>query len=1411
MDTRRGARGAGPGERHGAGPRDPGRPDEPADHADHAAHADHADHAAHADLDDQAADRAARRADRRRAAVLTWTAYLVLAMFVVTEKFGQTTSDTRLDMTEAPTQFLRDTFSLWNPRVSLGELQNQAYGYLFPQGLFFSGMEQLAVPGWVAERVWSVLVLVVACEGLRRVALVLAVNPWAAAVAGLAYGLNARNVAELGVRSAEILPGAVLPWALLPVLIAVRGRLGAPTAAVLSAAAFACSGGVNGTATAAPAALLAVFVVWAWATRRLGWRFVLGWGAAMVVVNAWWALSLARLGEYSPPFFDYVEDARSTTRSSGFTAALRAASNWVDYIVVNGRQWWPAGWDVSYNPWIALAGGVVAALGVVGLARCRGEFRVPLALSAALGITCLSIAHVGTLDGPLSEVLRDLLDGPLAPLRNVPKADPVLRLPLCVGLGLLVGELGRAVVHGGRRWGRDLASARRVGAGALTGATVLGLVVMAWPVLSANLRTPGWDEVPDHWLATAAYLDDSEADGAAWIVPGSGFGIQTWGWTMEEPMQVLGSSPWVTRSQVPLTPAPTIRMLSALEEYLGTGAGSPYLRNMLERIGVDRVVVRHDLDPEVSQATPSILVAIALARSPGITRVATFGRLEFGPAIEVFEVENAYGGRPDGAPGFDVRDADEAVTVATSVEDAITGVGAGLVGDDQAMVVQGETGWEEPARLQGDGFRRRERAFGRVHDAESNVMTADDPYRGGRVVPNYPGPDGADPVVAHYRGIDGVTASSSSGYADILGGVRPETAPWSVLDGDDDSYWVPGAFQRPRGQWVEVDLGVPRSLGEVVLQEPVQTLGLQPVEEWRVTAGGETVDVEPRGLTGRAVADLGGVRADRVRVEVRRVGDPTSPVGLAELAIEGVEPERTLRLPDVEQAGPTDLLFAAVPESRACITTLLGPDCDPGRHRASEEATGIDRTFHLDASGTWRPRGLAVARSTGDTLELLKPVLAVQASASSWLERDPTVSPRMAHDDDPTTSWVADPRDPTPTLTLDLGTPRTFDRIVVDRPAPVAARPTRAVLRTEDGAVRTVDLTGTGRFEPVRASRVEITFARPGDDPFTLGVGEVRLRPGRVAVPLEGAATTGAVCGFGPQLEIDGRRYPTRVRGPLGAVTANGQLAVKLCGPSLELEEGEHRVRLLSTPQFQPVALTLRAIADRPAVARSRLLVERSTSDTRHVLEVGPGEDAILSTPQSFNAGWVARAGDRVLEPLQVDGWSQGWRLPADVSGRVVLTFDPQPGYLRTLVAGLVVLGLVLLAALVLLLRLAVRRRRDLPLGPGPRVRPAARALPRWVALVGSAGAVAAGFVVGGPVVAAGALAGVALVRVPRLGELGATALLLAGLLVFVLQVAPDDGLPTATSDLLTGAGLALALTLALAPRPSRRFGSHAS
>ncbi|WP_036516648.1 alpha-(1-_3)-arabinofuranosyltransferase domain-containing protein [Nocardioides sp. J54] len=1361
----------------------------------------------------------------RRGRVLLVAVYAAISLLVFTEKWGQSTSDTRFELTEVPGPHLQGTLALWNPEVSLGEMQNQAYGYLFPHGSFFWLAELVGMPGWGSQRLWSILILLLACEGVRRLARALGIGSVGAAVAGLAYGLTPRHVTEIGTRSAEILPGAVLPWAVLPIVLATQGRLRPREAAVLSAAAFACSGGVNGTATAAPAALLAIIVGWAVLTRRLTWHFGVGWLALVGAVSAWWILSLLRLGAYSPPFYDFVEDARATTGTSGFAAVLRGASNWVGYISVGGRRWWPAGYDLAYEPWLVLGTGVVAIVAFIGLLRMQGPWRTPLLLAAGFGLTCQVIAHTGTLDSPVGQALRDLLDGPLAPLRNVPKVDPVLRVPIAIGLGSIVAEMVRHLTTRERGRSRTL---RKVGAGGLALALAGGLVAMVQPIATADTRTPGWEKLPDYWHDAAEFLEEYSAQtpgaGATWVIPGSGFGIQQWGWTMEEPMEAVARSPWITRSQVPLTPPETIRLFSMMETFLETGSGSPYLRHLLNRLGIDAVLVRHDLDPSVSQATSASLVGVALGRSPGLESIATFGQLEFGPAIEIFSVQPAVGAQT-GTGGYDVRDVDDAVTVAGSVEAAVAAVGHGLVGPAQAMILAGEPGWDRDAQVVGDAYRKRERAFGRIQDAESAVMAEDEPYRGDRVVPNYPGAAGAEPVVAEYEGIAGVDASSSRSWTSSLGAVHAENSPWAAFDGDETTFWRTSPFTDAVGQWVEVDLGTERRVGEVHLAQPLAE-GIDQVARWRVTAGSasEEVEVDPFTGAGSVVLD---VRADRVRVQALDAPSRQSAIGLAEVTIDGVTPRRTLVLPEVATDGPPDVLLSASPETRSCVLTLLGPDCDRYRARAAEETTGIDRTFTLEEGGEFTVRGLAVARSRPATVELLQPLGGTKVTGSSWLGVDPAVSPRMAHDGNPATSWVADPRDPEPTLTVDLGEVRTLRRIVVDPPAGVAVRPDRAEIRatTADGEeVRTADLRGYGGFEPLRARRLTITFSRSvetvGGAP--LGVGEVRLGGARVAATLDGGGPTGAVCGFGPPLVVDGRTVPTRVVGMIGDVVAAGQLAVQPCdedGGPLRLEAGEHRVEVRSTEQFQPVALTLDSVdagadPDRgPSRSRETDLI--SVSDTRVRLEVGPGEDAVLSSPHNVNLGWVATVDGRELERITVDGWAQGWLVPEDVAGEVELVYEPQRGYIIVLVAGLVLLGAVLLLALAILVAGAVRRRRapvapvpparqpdqpDQPEGPeraGHRRGPGRARWLRPAAAVLAGGVLA--WLVGGPVVGVAGALGVLLARWPRVVQAVAGAVLLGALVAFVVVLTDGPDLAPRAVDLATGAAIALGLAAALA------------
>ena len=109
-----------------------------------------------------------------------------------------------------------------------------------------------------------------------------------------------------------------------------------------------------------------------------------------------------------------------------------------------------------------------------------------------------------------------------------------------------------------------------------------------------------------------------------------------------------------------------------------------------------------------------------------------------------------------------------------------------------------------------------------------------------------------------------------------------------------------------------------------------------------------------------------------------------------------------------------------------------------------------------------------------------------------------------------------------------------------------------------------------------------------------------------------------------------------------------------------------------------------------------------------------------MIVPESLNTGWVAHttAGTQ-LTPVAVNGWQQGWVVPAGTSGTITLTFAPNSLY-RAGLAG----GLALLPLLALMAWWPQRRR--------PRDDPAARpwAPGPWAAVaVLTAGAVIAGVV----------------------------------------------------------------------------------
>ena len=362
---------------------------------------------------------------------------LVLMAVAFSQRPGQLVGDTKLDLVVDPAGMLARSLHLWDPQGGFGQVQNQAYGYLFPMGPFFWLGDALTMPGWVVQRLWWSLLLVVAFLGAVKLCSAMRLGtPTSRIVAGFAYALSPRILTLLGPISVEAWPSALAPWVLVPLVLGARAG-SARRAALMSALAVAATGGVNAAATFA---VIPLGVLWL-LTREPGprRRSLMSWWPLFVLLGtAWWLVPLLLLGRYSPPFLDYIETASVTTVPTTLFDALRGTSHWVPYV----DPTWQAGNDLVSTSHLALNSGVLLLFGIVGMTIRRNPHRQFLVLATFLGLLMVTAGHGGALEGWFGGLERQALDGVLAPLRNVHKFDLVIRLPLVLGLAHLLAVMG---------------------------------------------------------------------------------------------------------------------------------------------------------------------------------------------------------------------------------------------------------------------------------------------------------------------------------------------------------------------------------------------------------------------------------------------------------------------------------------------------------------------------------------------------------------------------------------------------------------------------------------------------------------------------------------------------------------------------------------------------------------------------------------------------------------------------------------------------------------------------------------------------------------------------------------------------------------------------------------------------------
>ena len=1351
---------------------------------------------------------------------------VVLAALAFIQDPGRIAADTKVDLAVDPAGFLARALSLWEPLGFFGQLQNQAYGYFFPVGPAFVLGDLAGLPAWVVQRLWWSALLIAAFLGVVRLARLLGVQRESARIlAGLTYALAPRMVTEIGVLSVEVLPFAVAPWVLIPLVYVASGRVTARRGAALSGVAILVAGGVNAVATAAILPLGALWILTRFRGRArlalLGW-----WALAVVLATLWWAVPLLLLGSFSPPFLDWIESSSVTTLITTPDTVLRGASQWVAYVVEPGGPTWPGGWALVTTPVLILAAGVTAAIGLAGLAARSTPHRAFLLGGILLGVVLVSLGHTGAVQGIAAPALQEALDGVLAPLRNTHKFDLVIRLPLALGVGFAVDALCRRAAR------RSPAGPRVIAAG-----MAMLIAIGAWPMATGTLvRDRSFAAIPDYWPQTAEWLAAESPEGRALLVPGASFGIYSWGRTQDEPLQPLGQSPWAVRDAVPLSSAGNIRWLDAIQERIDSGRGSPRLADALARAGVEYVVVRNDVDRRRSATPRSVLVRQALLRSGGFTPVAGFGPAlppfrtattvvddglqDTVAAVEVWRVDSPTA--PDD-PRVVLRDASHVTVLSGSAESVVDLADADVLGPEPVVVL----GDEQPLLgapdvslryAVSDGFRRSELSVGSTRDNRSQTLSATDPFLQDRRVHDYfpVDPEGRQAVAI----FDGAVASASSSGSEVtaLRARSGAAQPWAALDGDPVTSWVSGDLQRGVGQWWEVTAEEPFTPPWVTVRFVVgEVAGIEPASVTVTTdAGSLTVSVAATDQPQRLPVPQGPTWSLRLTLASVVDGGEGEAFGLREVDVPGLETTRRVATAGVADGGP--IVFTARKGEQAACAAVAGQlVCTPQLGRVGEERTGIQRIVEVASAGDYRLRMWVRPRSGAALDRLLVPALPVspRAEASSVFTSDAANRPQAAVDGVASTSWLASPLDDRPELTVSWGEPRRVRGVrLVIAPDLVASRPLRVTV-TVNGRETTdiVSARGTITVPAQEATSLTMRFDNADVvrslDPETgaltalpIGINEVRILGAEDIVKGPRLIDDVSVpCGFGPELVVDGEvRADTAISGSVSQTLTDALLPASPCGGRIiSLAAGAHVIEAMSTAQYAVEAIALEPVTS-IAVTPDQAPVVLQWDSTRREVDITAADvPRILETTENSNAGWRATLGGRDLQELRVDGWRQGWIVPAGLAGTAVLEFAPQAPYLGGLAVGL----LAVIALLALALTGRGRNGREEPDGPQEPQGPQGRGF--VLALAGLATGLLVGGIPGVAVALIGMLAGWAL---PRSSVAAGLAILAAA----GAALAPWPGrLEAPPALLLTTALLAIASLAAAAapPRTPRASGDE--
>ncbi|ETZ48395.1 DUF3367 domain-containing protein [Mycobacterium avium subsp. hominissuis] len=1317
-----------------------------------------------------------------------WLVGVIALALTFAQSPGRISPDTKLDLTANPLRFLARATNLWNSELPFGQAQNQAYGYLFPHGTFFLIGHALGVPGWITQRLWWALLLTVGFWGLLRVAEALGIgSPGSRVIAAAAFALSPRVLTTLGSISSETLPMMLAPWVLLPTILALRatGPRSVRALAAQAGVAVALMGAVNAIATVAgclPA------VIW-WACHRpnrLWWRYTGWWLVALVLATLWWVVGLVMLRAISPPFLDFIESSGVTTQWSSLVEMLRGTDSWTPYVAPTAT----AGAPLVTGSAAVLGTCLVAAAGLAGLAGPTMPARGRLVTMLLVGVVLMAAGYSGGLGSPAAHAVQAFLDAGGAPLRNVHKLGSVIRIPIVLGVAQLLGRIPLPGSAPKSLWLSAFAHPERDKRVATAVVVLTALMVSTSLAWTGRLTPPGtFTAIPPYWQQTADWLTQhntgSPTPGRVLVAPGAPFATQVWGTSHDEPLQVLGASPWGVRDSIPLTPPQTIRALDSVQRLFAAGRPSLGLADTLARQGISYVVVRNDLDPDTSRSARPILVHRAVDGSPGLHKVAQFGapvgpgtvagfvadsglRPRY-PAVEVYRVD---AGGDAGTPYFVDTDRmariDGGPEVLLRLDERRRLLGQPPLGPALLTADARAAGLPLPA---GSGVTvtdtpvARETDYGRVDQHSSAIRAPGDARHTYNRVPDYPVP-GADPVLGAWTG-GRITVSSSASDSTAMPDVAAATSPAAAIDGDPATAWVSNSLQSAVGQWMQIDFDHPVTNAALTLTPSATAVGAQVRRILIETAtGSTTLRFDQPGKPLAAALPYGETPWLRITAAGTDDGSPGVQFGITDLTVtqydasgfaHPVDLRHTVRVPGPPPGSPITRweLGPELPGRPGCARAPDSVRCAPSMELAPEEPVTFSRTLTVPAPTSVTPTVWVRPRQGPKLADLITEPNATVAHGDSDTV-DVLGSAYAATDDDPATAWTAPQRvvqhktPPTLTLTLPRPTQVAGVRLVPSRAA-LPAHPTMVAVNLGDGPQVTAVKPAQAQTIPLQprvTDTVTISLLDWEDviDRNALGFDQLKP-PGLAEVAALGAdgnpiapADAGrnrarevsVGCERGPVIAVAGRFVHTAIHTTVGALLDDQPVAAVPCERDpIALPAGQQELLISPGAQFVVDGAELSTPAAAEAAQPVRVASWRGWGPDRREIAAGPSNTSrILVIPESINPGWVARTGTGArLTPIAVNGWQQGWLVPAGDPGVITLSFASNSLYR----AGLAV-GLALLPVLALLACWRTRKRgtQDPPARPWrPGVWAAVPALAAGAVIAGAAGVAVLGAALG--------------------------------------------------------------------------------